>query len=207
MVIFEERLGLFLMGCAIGFILGYIVARLRDIKDELDEVKEELDEVCENITPTERPRDDGGFIRYPVIANIALFIVVAITVFAAFQSQKALNANERSQESIKNIVYCNQEYLTKTMVSLNGSRTFTERQAQTNVDLQKAQFRFFTKLLSDPANDELEAIELNRYLDALREFQRVNESAENQASAHPFPTAQSYYDCLNQNESGGNQDG
>lgn len=78
---FADRLGWWLFGCAVGFILGYIVRYLREIKEEVHEV----DELVKKIDK------EGGFVRYPYVADVMLIVVVLVTVWAAFLSQKASN--------------------------------------------------------------------------------------------------------------------
>jgi hypothetical protein len=101
MMAFDERMQFLLLGMAIGFVLGYLVRLIKDIKDELDEVKEEIEEV---LPKTHQPRDEKGFMRFPLVADIALLLVVGLAFFAAVASQKASN-------DLSHTVQCNQSYL------------------------------------------------------------------------------------------------
>lgn len=97
---FDERLGWLLLGCAIGFIMGYIVRSLHDIKEELHKVDNHVTH-----------RDERGIMRFPLAANTALVIVVCITAYAAFKSQKASNDVKDTQDDLAHVALCNQQYL------------------------------------------------------------------------------------------------
>jgi Flp pilus assembly pilin Flp len=83
-----ERAIFLAIGGGIGFILGYIVARLRDIEKEVHEVLD-IEKQKNGDTPR-RIRDEEGAVRLS-FSRIALFIVVVLVAYSAFMSQKASN--------------------------------------------------------------------------------------------------------------------
>ena len=184
---FEERLVWFLVGAALGFVLGYITRTLREIKEELDEVD----------TIVKHKRDETGITRHPLVMDAALFFVVAITVWAAFASQKATNQYQETQEKVNLITYCNEEYLNKTIRALNERTTYAQDQATANVNLQRAQARFLSVLLEKPPLPQLDReTALKRYFRSLSEFIVVNGKAEFKAERYPYPTNAELSNCI-----------
>lgn len=88
-----ERIGWMLLGMAVGFVLGFIVARLREIKEEVHEI--------DTIVKESRKRNDRGFMRFPLVADALYFLVLMIVVWGALAAQKAANQAEGTQECIK----------------------------------------------------------------------------------------------------------
>lgn len=88
-----ERITWLLIGAAIGFVIGYIVALLRDIKEDLETVDEcvrhcQLDH--EHITrPVKkrfgRRKDQLGFMRKPVVADIAYLFALALILLGLYR--------------------------------------------------------------------------------------------------------------------------
>lgn len=85
---FSDRMEWLFLGCLIGFVVGYIVRSLREIKATVDEVD---DIVKQN-------KDEHGALSWKTASNLSLFLVVALTVWAAFVSQKASNDVEESYQ-------------------------------------------------------------------------------------------------------------
>lgn len=79
----SDRLFFLLLGCFIGFVLGYIVSQLRCIRREIH-----------------MNHNDDGLARRPVILNICLAIVVGLTVWASVVSQISSN---RSNDAIDQV--------------------------------------------------------------------------------------------------------
>lgn len=93
----SERIIFLAIGGAIGFILGYMVRALSCIQQDTSELKEVM------------KRDkDAGLVRYPILLDVCLFIVVALTVYAAFQSQRASNRSDNAVDQVQqsNVVAC-----------------------------------------------------------------------------------------------------
>ena len=87
----DDRLAYLMIGCAIGFILGYFVRALRDIKEELHEV----DEIVKK-----QERGEAGFMRFPMVANAALILVLGLSLWASFTTQKVNNELADTQDSL-----------------------------------------------------------------------------------------------------------
>lgn len=186
----DDRLGWLLLGCIIGFALGYIVRYLQEIKEELDEV----DRVVK------KNHNEDGFVRNPIVMDIALLFVVVLTVYAAFSSQQASNDVQASQDRIARITFCNQQYLSKTIQALNERTTYTQDQARANVDLQRAQGRFIGILLKNPPVADREVKDaLTNYFTALTTFVTVNSKADAKVDTYPYPTNDELQNCLDGN--------
>lgn len=98
---FSERFGWLALGMAVGFVLGLIVARLRTIEEKVDAVDKH---VC-------RDRDDAGFMRIPLIADVLYLVALVIVVWGAISAQKAINDTEANTDRIGRLAICNTEYL------------------------------------------------------------------------------------------------
>lgn len=198
MMALSERLAWLVLGMAVGFILGYIVARLREIMEGVDEI----DTNVKSITP--RVRNEGGFMRIPVVADVLYILALTIVVWGAFASQKASNEVEATQEKlaatqqrIEKITACTQDNLGQTISALNERTTYTGEQATSNVDLQRAQYAFLAILLEDPPpSDARINASLREYLDALGSFVQVNTKAAVKVKNNPYPTTADYESCL-----------
>lgn len=88
---FTDRLGWWLFGCVVGYILGRFARSLREIKEEVHEV----DGIVRKID------SENGFVRYPYVADAMLLLVVIVTVWAAFVSQQASNDVRENYEADK----------------------------------------------------------------------------------------------------------
>lgn len=87
-----ERIMLLFIGACVGFVFGYIVKSLRCIQADLEEPSMRR--------AIKKFHNDKGLIRYPLLLDIALFLTVALTVYAAVQSQFASN---RSDDAVKKV--------------------------------------------------------------------------------------------------------
>ena len=184
----DDRLWYLLLGCLIGFVLGYITRALRDIKEELQEVDETVHKL----------KDESGITRFPVVANIALALVVMTTVYAAFLSQKASNEVEENQLTIEKITKCNQMYLAKTVEALNERTTYSLAQARANVDLQGAQAELLRRILVEPPpTQEVGRDALRDYFEGgVQSYIEVNERALAKYIENPYPTTEDIEACL-----------
>jgi hypothetical protein len=209
-----EILGWFALGCLIGFVLGYQTRSIREITTEIHEMKEEVDEIDEYVQeqkhegdvpqkedgPRHRTRlrdNEKGFVRNPIVMDIALLIVVILTVWAAFASQSASNDVEKTQSQLTRVTLCNQHFLSRALSALSERSDFVQRQAGANVALQKAQGKFLSTLLREPPpSDEERSISLHKYVDALTEFYKANAQTAAKAERSPYPTDEELADCL-----------
>lgn len=186
----DDRLWYLLLGCLIGFVLGYITRALRDIKEELQEVEHVV-----------RKKDERGFMRYPLVADLALILVVVVTVYAAFASQKASNDVKDAQDRIAQVTKCNQVYLTRALEALNERSTYSSDQAKANVNLQQKQLAFLTILLDVPPPTPAEGRKaLTDYYKAVQEglekFIDLSGKTLAKYRANPYPTEDELQACL-----------
>jgi hypothetical protein len=184
-----ERLTWWLFGCAVGYILGYIVRSLREIKEELHEV----DDIVKS-------HDERGFMRNPIVADIMVLLAVGLTAWAAFSSQSALNSYEQTQDRITRITICNQQFLAKTISALNERTTYTQDQVASSVRLNKAQGEFFRTIFENPADDGAELQAFRAYLNAYEVFLEESQSSKRHVSMNPYPTNEELAACLGRNE-------
>lgn len=183
---FDERFSYLVVGLAIGFVFGYMTRSLKKIERKVDDV----DRIVKH-------RDERGFMRFPWLADIAMLLVFAITVFAAFQSQKVSNEVQEAQRQQKQVIACTESYLTKTITALNERTEYTAAASAYNVELQKAQAAFLRLALIEPPlpEDEIED-GLRDYFTSLTEF--VDASARTRAKQlnFPYPTENEFANCV-----------
>lgn len=197
-----ERAIFLCIGGGIGFILGYIVARLREIKEELDEVDEcvkyyrkDREHIPKRNTP--RVLDERGFSRIPIVANAVLLLMVALVAYAAFASQKASNDVEDQQQDIARITECNRDYLASTIEALNERTTYAQDQAHANVDLQRAQADLLRVLREDPPPTAVRSDEaFDKYFEILSSYIEVNTKSRLKRNENPYPTTEELESCL-----------
>lgn len=185
----DDRVWYLLLGCLIGFVLGYITRALRDIKEELEEVEHVI---------TERRKDERGFMRYPIAADVAMILVLMLTVYAAFASQQASNDVKDAQDRIARITSCNRVYLTRALDALNERSTYSTEQAKNNVALQREQLKLLEVLLTQPPPTPEQGREaLVNYYDAgVKSYISVNGKALAKFRANPYPTEAELEACL-----------
>ena len=185
----SERFGWLILGMAVGFVLGLIVARLRDIKEEVDEI--------DNIVRGGRVRDESGFMRIPIVADVLYLTALVIVVWGAFSAQQASNKVEETQKELARVSHCTQDILADTVEALNERTEYTGEQASSNVELQGAQYTFLAILLDNPPPTDQKINEsLRAYVDALGQFVEVNTKAQIKVKNNPYPTSQDYESCL-----------
>lgn len=187
------------IGCGVpwllvGFVFGYIVGR---IQNGFQDNKESH--------MSKRKRDERGIFRYPLLADAAALIVVIITVFAAIQSQAASNhaqdaiAEVKVQTEVRNAeTKCISTVVFATIQALNERTTYTIRQAQANVDLQRAQallIDFF--LTATPTTPEAEGrAAISRYFEALQIFTKLAAQTAGKAKQYEYPTEEEFLGCI-----------
>lgn len=188
-----------LLGVGIGYVLGRFHSYLREIKEELDEV----DDIVKR-------HDESGFMRNPIMADIAVLLAIAICVWAAFSTNSTNNKLEnnlkedqvqqaellKAQEAIERLSICNQTYLTQTVVALNERTEYAQNRADANVKVVKSESKFWRFLLVEPPpSDEEGRAALERYLVLIDEFVEASERAKNNVVLHPFPTDEDLKSC------------
>lgn len=142
--------------------------------------------------------DERGIMRYPLVQDIALLLVIALTVWAAVSSQYATNDVQNTQRRLDRVSTCNQEYLSKTIGALNQRTSYFQAQSDANVRLQKAQSSYIDIFFQQPPPGTPAAVNaLRKYFDALTKFLRVSEQSARKAKENPFPTNRDLNTCLN----------
>jgi len=186
----NDRIGWLIVGCVVGFVIGYLVRSLREVKEELDEVKHTVDS-------HEHALDERGSFKLPEFRNVVLLLVVGITVYAAFASQLASNNVRDQQQQVERVTACNQEYLDRTITAINERTTYSTAQAEANVELQRAQSAYLGLMLSDPplSDDRLQAA-LQDYFQSVGKFIDLAGRTAEKAQTNPYPTTTELTDCL-----------
>jgi cytochrome bd-type quinol oxidase subunit 2 len=171
----DDRLGWFVLGALIGFIVGYIVRGFREIRAR---------------------KNEDGFVTEQAILRLSLFCVIVISVTAAFLSQRATNNVTEDQKRIARAAYCNQTFLGLTIMALNERTTYAKSQADANVNLQRAQATFFKVLLNPESTEKIRQKATTTYVAALATFLIVSTKASIAQRDNPFPTETQFVDCV-----------
>lgn len=194
----DERVLYLLLGVEVGFFLGYFTRMLREIREGVKEVDRFL-----KMSPS-RKRDERGVVGRQAVQNFALLLVVFITAFAAFSSQKASNDADESlkqtkanQAQLERVVTCIISSQTELFDAINTRTTYTQGQAVANKTLQKAQRVFFGVLLHRPPYTEVKREKAAReYQDALDAFLDAANASENNAKFTKYPQAEDLLMCI-----------
>jgi hypothetical protein len=189
---FDDRLTSLLLGLVIGFVLGYFVRLMREIKKELDEVEKVVKDLGDhdNDQNGKHKREETGFMRYPMVANVAILLVVGLTAYAAFLSQKAVNDSQDA-------VTCNRQTLAEVIESLNERSTYSTDMAKANIELQRSQSDFFAVLLHKPPySDARRSRAVRKYYEDLQTFLSLAEKNQGKLSNNPYPTIDDFSGCL-----------
>lgn len=183
----NQRLTYLIIGCVIGFILGYIVRSIREIKDRVEEVDEHV----------LKAKKDDGFIQTRLATNIGLILVVAFTLWAAISSQLASNKVKDTQHEQDNLTACNQTYQLQTINALNARTANSQAQTDANVALQKAQATFLgIFFVNPPATADQRADAFQTYFDALNAFIVASAKTTANVSMNPYPTSADFINCI-----------
>lgn len=192
----DERFWYLILGGVLGFIVGYVVRSLRDIKEELHEVDEIIKRDHRN-----HDRDESGKVQMDrhMFNNIALVVVIGICVWAAFSTQKTNNELEETQAYVAQSTECNQEMLFRVIDAVNQRTTYTVSADASNVKLQEAQSEFFKIILHRPPYDALTREEAARtYFEALKKFLDLTAKTGEKIEDNPYPTVEEFVACLEQ---------
>lgn len=188
----DDRFMYLLLGCFIGFVLGYIARTLQTLADRVDEVDK-----------TVKKRDEGGFVRNPIALDVVLLFVVALTVWAAVASQTAANRSNDTSDKVINIQddmaknqACTTQVLFDVVTAANDRTTYSSDQADANIKAWQAQLDLLT-LGQNPALSRKQQLELYQtYQDEVRKYLNVAVKARDKANAHAYPTPEDLTNCL-----------
>jgi hypothetical protein len=176
-----DRFTFLLVGCVLGFLIGYVVGQRRTIEHIKETVDEVDDIVKENLgePKQKRRRDERGFMRNPVRANLALLVVVLIAVSAAFLAQKAQNdLQDRVQQDERS--RCE-----GAVDSRNAQRDIVDAVYNLAVG-------FVQREQVNPPRSPAELAEVNRYIDQVNDFR-----ADTYAKIKPSKACEKYVDDIN----------
>lgn len=197
----DERLTWLLIGCAIGFIVGYLVRAvqaLREIKEELDHVDDCVKKCLQDRGDVEETRDkDDRGAAPPYFGQVALALVVLLTAYAAFSAQQSANDSAANQQQIERVAVCTQATLSNTVNALNERTTYTVAQAEANIELQRSQTEFLAVVVTEPEpSDAIQRSALKAYFEKLSSFVELSTATVNKIENNPFPTTEELSDCL-----------
>lgn len=134
----------------------------------------------------------------PTANGVALALVVIITAWAAFITQKG-NAQLASEQEIKQDEdLCTSQVVFTAIRALNERTQFNTTQAAANVALQEAQLNFIRVILNPKSPEGQGRTALEQYFNALTEFTTLVGRTTDKARAFPYPTPREYTDCLAQ---------
>jgi hypothetical protein len=157
-----ERTVLILVGGGVGFILGYITAQLRKIEEEVTEV----------LDIEHHKKDEQGVLRRPTMAQMGLFLVILLTVYAAFQAGQT-NAN------LNGTVTCVVEYNKIQGKALDGRDQANRDGTASEIDLWNSYERLYKIATEDPSKTEQVQEQLRddilKHRDELKEVQKARE--------------------------------
>lgn len=167
----SERFGWLILGGAVGFVLGYIVARLREIGEEVAKIDEN----------TSYKRNESGF----AMTTLAVPVVVLITAFAAFASARVSN-------QLDHTVTCITQYNVHQGEALSSRDSAIKEGTQSEIDLWTKYAHLYAQAKSDPSKVPQAQEALSRAImshrDALIETQATR-------FQNPYPNPDVLKDC------------
>lgn len=172
-----DRLVFFAIGSAVGFVLGYIVACIRTIRNEVEKV---LD-----IEQNKPDRDERGEFKRPTAANIGLIFVLLITAWAAFTTGKVNGELDRT-------LTCLTQYNSHLGHSLETRDMAVQSGTQSEIDLWTKYGRLYAIAKSDPKKIPVVQEQLNKAImdhrDDLIETQQIRQQ-------NPYPNPDILKNC------------
>lgn len=172
---FSERLVYLLVGGLFGFILGYIVRYLQVIKEELDEVDQKVTDI----------RDEGGFMRKPLIADIVVLFLVVISAGAAIQTA-------RINETLRDTVECIVDYNNHQALAVASRDKAVEDGAQSEIDLWRKYAELYALAKKDPTAIPRAQEQLNR---AINSHRRALENLQERRDDFPYANPDFIRNC------------
>ena len=213
----NDRATAILVGMAIGAVLGYLTRMLQELNNKVDatvinlhDIKEEVDEI-DTIVKTRRERDERGFMRIPVVADIILISVLAMTVWAAWSTGETNNklevalseiqenqaADDKQEVRIQSVTSCTLEFTSKTIKALNERTTYTGRASEANAEVLQAQQDFLEIILRIPPPSDADALAaLRTYTDAVSQYNVLIGKDKDKRNRFAYPTNEELAACL-----------
>lgn len=180
-----DRLIFFVIGASIGFVLGYIVAHLREIKKGVGEV---LD-IEKNKPDSENgpaSRDERGEIKRPHhIASVGLFLVLIVTAWAAIATGKV-------NSELDHTVTCLTQYNSHLGRSLSSRDMAVKAGTQSEIDLWTKYKKLYAIAKSDPKKIPVVQEKLNKAI-----LEHRNDLIETQKirQMNPYPDPDILKNC------------
>lgn len=190
---FDDRVSYVLLGIVIGFFMGNATRILSEIKEGVHEVLKILK------TRPPRKRDERGVlvINKTFLNNLALALIILVTVVSAFKAQKASNEVGETQKRLDSVVSCNKQVLSDALDALNTRSTFSRSQASSNLALQKDQATLFKILLHIPPYTKAIRLRATQdYNESLGTFIKAGTKAEKNALVTKYPDAEDLVNCI-----------
>lgn len=125
--------------------------------------------------------------------NVALLLVVGITIWAAVVSQRASDDVREVQVRMGQILDCNQTVFAKALGVLNDRTTYSTSQLDANLELQIAQANMIESILDDRSLSERES---ELYLEKLLVFNAATQKSKSTRDTKPYPKAEDIERCV-----------
>lgn len=204
----SDQVTWFLIGCFVGFVFGYIVRTLGEIKEELAQV----DALVGGHPSRKRHSERFNWLAKP--KNWVLLVVVLTTAFAAFSSQRASNESERlalnaveiqkdildTQAQLTAVSACNTKFQARTIQALNLREAYTTHQIDANISLSEKEGDFLEDIVAAERNVLVRQLKIRqsgaRYLRAIERFLRVSEFTRDKAISNRFPEDAELASCV-----------
>jgi len=180
-----DRLMWLLLGCLIGFVLGYIVRSLQDIKEKVDEIDEVVTDAPSKWEPNER-----GFMRLPRFAELSLLLVIALTVWASF-------ATARVNAQLNNTIDCITNYNVHQSTALKLRDKSIRAGTSSEIQLWTEYGKLYALAEKDPSTIPAAQKKLSQavaaHRDSLTDIQSVRE-------AYPYAQPDILKNCKKENQ-------
>lgn len=187
-----DRLIWLALGGTIGFVLGYIVRSLHEIKEKVEHV----DKIVSPESKWEQ-KNDSGFMRFPIVADLCLLLALFLTVWASFASQHASNQVKETQKQVEAVTHCNQVYLSALLKGVDSRTTSAKEASDANAELQQAWYQFVRfQLHIPPYPEDDQRRKANIYANKLHAFVEAYSKSKVNQNANPYPTDDQLASCI-----------
>lgn len=213
---FWDRAFFFALGIVLGFILGLVTfawKEARKARDEAAQVHQEIVRLDQKVTDLveheDHTRNEDGLLHTRVWGNVALVIVVLISLYAAFSSQAAShhtnNLAEYTNQLVKDNIEqtneiqrtqdCTESTVNEALQIIAKRTRLNGKSSLANLNLQKAQAKFLG--VSSTTSNQAEVMKaFEGYVDALSHFVDVATKVSLKGQDYPYPKAEEYRHCL-----------
>lgn len=183
----EDRLVWMAVGCFIGFVLGYIVRSLRDIHEKVNHVDQFFPD-GDSVESSKWDRNEGGFMRHPKIADIAMVLVIGLCVWAAFSTQKVNN-------HLNTVLTCITKYNSHEGTALESRDSKIKAGTQSEIELWGKYGKLYAEAKKDPSKIPALQETLNEAITAHRDdLIRLQQARD----SYPYPDPDIVASCKEQ---------